>query len=57
MPLERAVWPFVGPSFAEAGVPFGQLSLTEDKLHELDATGWELCNLGQASLKQCFFVT
>ena len=38
----RAVCPFPGTSFAEAGVGFGQLELTEDKLRELDATGWEL---------------
>ncbi len=38
----RAVCPFPGTSFAEAGVSFGQLELTEDKLRELDATGWEL---------------
>ena len=31
-----------GTSFAEAGVSFGQLELSEDKLRELDATGWEL---------------
>jgi arylsulfatase A-like enzyme len=38
----RAVCPFPGTSFVEAGVGFGQLELTEDKLRELDATGWEL---------------
>lgn len=38
----RAVCPFPGTSFAEAGVSFGQLELTEDKLRELDASGWEL---------------
>jgi arylsulfatase A-like enzyme len=38
----RAVCPFPGTSFAEAGVSFGMLELTEDKLRELDATGWEL---------------
>ncbi len=38
----RAVCPFPGTSFAEAGVGFGQLELTEDKLRELDAGGWEL---------------
>jgi arylsulfatase A-like enzyme len=38
----RAVCPFPGTSFAEAGVSFGQLELSEDKLRELDATGWEL---------------
>ena len=39
--LARGV-PFPGTSFAEAGVSFGMLELTEDKLRELDATGWEL---------------
>jgi arylsulfatase len=38
----RAVCPFPGASFAEAGVGFGMLELTEDKLRELDAHGWEL---------------
>ncbi|MGK2882133.1 MAG: sulfatase-like hydrolase/transferase [Mycobacterium sp.] len=38
----RAVCPFPGPSFEEAGVPFGMLELTEDKLRELDANNWEL---------------
>ena len=38
----RAVCPFPGTSFAEAGVSFGQLELSEDKLRELDAGGWEL---------------
>jgi arylsulfatase len=41
----RAVCPFPGPSTAEAGVPWGQLELTEDRLREIDATGWELYNL------------
>ncbi len=38
----RAVCPFPGTSFTEAGVGFGMLELTEDRLRELDATGWEL---------------
>jgi arylsulfatase len=38
----RAVCPFPGTSFAEAGVSFGMLELSEDKLRELDAAGWEL---------------
>ena len=38
----RSVCPFPGTSFAEAGVSFGMLELTEDKLRHLDATGWEL---------------
>jgi arylsulfatase len=41
----RAVCPFPGPSFAEAKASFGQLTLTEEKLRELDAKGWELYNL------------
>jgi hypothetical protein len=41
----RAVCPFPGPSFAEARAFFGGLTLTEDKLRELDATGWELYNV------------
>ena len=38
----RAVCPFPGTSFEEAGVGFGMAELTEDRLRELDATGWEL---------------
>jgi arylsulfatase A-like enzyme len=38
----RAVCPVPGPSFAEAGMGFGDMELTEDKLRELDAEGWEL---------------
>jgi hypothetical protein len=41
----RAVCPFPGTSFTEARASFGQLTLTEDKLRELDAKGWELYNL------------
>jgi len=41
----RAVCPFPGTSFSEAGVSFGMLELSEDKLRELDATGWELYNV------------
>ncbi|HEX2488313.1 MAG TPA: arylsulfatase [Blastocatellia bacterium] len=41
----RAVCPFPGPSFTEAKAFFGQLPLTEEKLRELDAKGWELYNL------------
>ncbi len=40
-----AVCPFPGPSFAEAKASFGQLTLTEDRLRQLDANGWELYNL------------
>ena len=38
----RAVCPVPGPSFAEAGMGFGELEITEEKLRELDAKGWEL---------------
>ena len=41
----RAVCPFPGASFSEAGVFFGMATLTEEKLRELDAKGWELYNL------------
>jgi arylsulfatase len=41
----RAVCPFPGTSFIEAGASFGQLSLTEERLRELDAKGWELYNV------------
>jgi arylsulfatase len=41
----RAVCPFPGPSFAEAGVGFGMEQLTERKLRELDAKGWELYHI------------
>src|SRR3984957_14236087 len=37
----RAVCPWPGPSFNEAGQPFGA-ALTADTLTELDAGGWEL---------------
>jgi arylsulfatase len=38
----RAVCPVPGSSFAEAGIGFGELEITEEKLRELDAQGWEL---------------
>jgi len=41
----RAVCPFPGPSFTEAKAAFGQLELSEEKLRELDARGWELYNV------------
>jgi arylsulfatase len=41
----RAVCPVPGPSFAEAGMGFGDMVITEDKLRELDAHGWELYDL------------
>ena len=37
----RAVCPWPGPSFAEAGKPFGT-PMPAETLTELDATGWEL---------------
>jgi arylsulfatase A-like enzyme len=41
----RAVCPVPGPSFTEAGLGFGELAITEQKLRELDAKGWELYQL------------
>jgi arylsulfatase A-like enzyme len=38
----RAVCPVPGTSFTESKMFFGQMTLTEDKLRELDATAWEL---------------
>jgi len=40
----RAVCPWPGPSFTEAGLFFGA-PIDKDKLAELDATGWELYDL------------
>ena len=40
----RAVCPWPGPSFKEAGMGFGQ-PISAEKLTELDATGWELYNV------------
>jgi arylsulfatase A-like enzyme len=42
----RAVCPWPGPSFTEAGVGFGQ-PISSDKLSELDATGWELYHVDE----------
>jgi hypothetical protein len=42
----RAVCPWPGPSFAEAGVGFGQ-PITADKLSELDSSGWELYHVDE----------
>ena len=42
----RAVCPWPGPSFTEAGVGFGQ-PISADKLTELDATGWELYHVAE----------
>jgi len=42
----RAVCPWPGPSFTEAGVGFGQ-PISAEKLSELDATGWELYHVAE----------
>ncbi len=42
----RAVCPWPGPSFAEAGIGFGQ-PISADTLTELDATGWELYHVAE----------
>ena len=42
----RAVCPWPGPSFTEAGVGFGQ-PISADRLSELDATGWELYHVDE----------
>ncbi|HEU6445855.1 MAG TPA: arylsulfatase [Gaiellaceae bacterium] len=42
----RAVCPWPGPSFTEAGVGFGQ-AIPAEKLVELDATGWELYHVAE----------
>ena len=42
----RAVCPWPGPSFTEAGIGFGQ-PISADKLSELDATGWELYHVDE----------
>lgn len=42
----RAVCPWPGPSFKEAGKGFGTL-LSSDDLTKLDATGWELYNVAR----------
>jgi arylsulfatase A-like enzyme len=43
----RAVCPVPGPSFAEAGMGFGDMVINEEKLRELDATGWELYHVAE----------
>ena len=43
----RAVCPVPGPSFTEAGLGFGELVITEQKLRELDAHGWELYHVAE----------
>ena len=42
----RAVCPWPGPSFAEAGMGFGQ-PISADTLTELDATAWELFHVDE----------
>jgi hypothetical protein len=42
----RAVCPWPGPSFTEAGIPFGQ-PISAEKLSELDANGWELYHVAE----------
>ena len=42
----RAVCPWPGPSFAEAGLKFGE-PISGDKLIELDARGWELYHVAE----------
>jgi arylsulfatase len=43
----RAVCPVPGPSFAEAGMGFGELVVTEEILRELDHEGWELYHVAE----------
>jgi arylsulfatase len=43
----RAVCPIPGPSFTEAKIAWGALTLTEEKLRELDAKAWELYNVAE----------
>jgi arylsulfatase A-like enzyme len=43
----RAVCPVPGTSYKESGTFFGAMTLTEDKLRELDAKGWELYDLSK----------
>ena len=42
----RAVCPWPGPSFTEAGVGFGE-AISAEKLVELDSTGWELYHVAE----------
>jgi len=42
----RAVCPWPGPSFTEAGIGFGQ-PISADRLSELDAAGWELYHVAE----------
>ncbi|MCP3162847.1 arylsulfatase [Myxococcus qinghaiensis] len=43
----RAVCPFPGPSFTEAGEAFGESAITEERLRKLDAEGWELYHVAE----------
>ena len=42
----RAICPWPGPSFEEAGLPFGA-PIPAERLTELDATGWELYHVAE----------
>jgi hypothetical protein len=42
----RAVCPWPGPSFTEAGAGLGQ-PISSEKLSELGATGWELYHVAE----------
>ena len=42
----RAVCPWPGPSFAEAGTGFGN-PISSERLSQLDATGWELYHVAE----------
>ncbi|HET9648935.1 MAG TPA: arylsulfatase, partial [Microlunatus sp.] len=42
----RAVCPWPGPSFTEAGVGFGQ-PISSEQLSQLDASGWELYHVAE----------
>jgi arylsulfatase len=43
----RAVCPVPGPSFTEAGMGFGEMEITEEKLRQLDEKGWELYHVAE----------
>ncbi|MGH7554217.1 MAG: sulfatase-like hydrolase/transferase, partial [Longimicrobiales bacterium] len=43
----RAVCPWPGTSFKEAGVGFGQMEIMPERLIELDAYGWELYHVAE----------
>jgi arylsulfatase len=48
----RAVCPWPGPSFAEAGKFFG-VPITAEELSKLDATGWELYHVAEDFAENC----